>query len=59
MQADWFRRFMDAAGFGFMSILAVLYVMFCVVMILWVVSSYLIKLSWGSIWRQRECEWRN
>lgn len=47
MQTDWFRRFMDAAGFGFMSILAVLYVMFCVVMILWVVSSYLIKLSWG------------
>lgn len=59
MRTDWFRRFMDAAGFGFMSILAVLYVMFCVVMILWVVSSYLIKLSWGSIWRQRECEWRN
>ncbi|EFY2245168.1 hypothetical protein DQB62_00605 [Shigella flexneri] len=59
MQTDWFRRFMDAAGFGFMPILAVLYVMFCVVMILWVVSSYLIKLSWGSIWRQRECEWRN
>lgn len=59
MQTDWFHRFMDAAGFGFMSILAVLYVMFCVVMILWVVSSYLIKLSWGSIWRQRECEWRN
>lgn len=59
MQTDWFRRFMDVAGFGFMSILAVLYVMFCVVMILWVVSSYLIKLSWGSIWRQRECEWRN
>lgn len=59
MQTDWFRRFMGAAGFGFMSILAVLYVMFCVVMILWVVSSYLIKLSWGSIWRQRECEWRN
>lgn len=59
MQTDWFCRFMDAAGFGFMSILAVLYVMFCVVMILWVVSSYLIKLSWGSIWRQRECEWRN
>ncbi len=59
MQTDWFRRIVDAAGFGFMSILAVLYVMFCVVMILWVVSSYLIKLSWGSIWRQRECEWRN
>lgn len=59
MQTDWFRRIVDVAGFGFMSILAVLYVMFCVVMILWVVSSYLIKLSWGSIWRQRECEWRN
>lgn len=59
MRTDWFRRIVDAAGFGFMSILAVLYVMFCVVMILWVVSSYLIKLSWGSIWRQRECEWRN
>lgn len=59
MQTDWFRRIVEAAGFGFMSILAVLYVMFCVVMILWVVSSYLIKLSWGSIWRQRECEWRN
>lgn len=59
MQTDWFRRIVDAAGFVFMSILAVLYVMFCVVMILWVVSSYLIKLSWGSIWRQRECEWRN
>lgn len=59
MQTDWFRRIVNAAGFGFMSILAVLYVMFCVVMILWVVSSYLIKLSWGSIWRQRECEWRN
>lgn len=59
MQTDWFRRIVDAAWFGFMSILAVLYVMFCVVMILWVVSSYLIKLSWGSIWRQRECEWRN
>lgn len=59
MQTDWFRRIVDAAGFGFMSILAVLYVMFCVLMILWVVSSYLIKLSWGSIWRQRECEWRN
>lgn len=59
MQTDLFRRIVDAAGFGFMPILAVLYVMFCVVMILWVVSSYLIKLSWGSIWRQRECEWRN
>lgn len=59
MQTDWFRRIVDAAGFGFMSILAVLYVMFCVVMILWIVSSYLSKLSWGSIWRQRECEWRN
>lgn len=59
MQTDWFRRSMSAAGFGLMVVLAILYVMFCVVMILWAVSSYSIKLFWGSIWRQRECEWRN
>nr|DAY52751.1 MAG TPA: hypothetical protein [Caudoviricetes sp.] len=41
-----------------MVLVAILYVLFCITAILWVVLAYAIRLTWGSIWHQRECEWR-